>query len=56
VAAAYNAGVHEGEECLTAYFWHLEISFDSIDCSELNAHPTTLIRVSLVVLRGSLIQ
>lgn len=54
--AAYNARVHKGEECLTAYFWHLKISFDNIDCSELNTHQTTLIRVSLVVLRGSLIQ
>ena len=56
MATAYNARVHEGEECLSAHFWRLKISFDSIDCSELNTHQTTLIRVSLVGLGGSLIE
>ena len=56
MATAYNARVHKGEECLSAHFWRLKISFDSTDCSELNTHQTKLIRVSLVGLGGSLMQ
>ena len=56
MATAYNARLHKGEECLSAHFWRLKISFDSIDCSELNTHQTTLIRVSLAGLGGSLIE